>query len=125
MSAYQNDKLEKIYRNLPKINCKQLCDSSCSIIPVGELEVKRVTELLGYNPFPTPEKMLEMLQKKKPCEFTCSLLKEGKCSIYRVRPLICRLFGLTKKMKCPFGCIPERWLDDDVAKKLLKKAKYL
>lgn len=124
MSSYHDEKLEKIYKQLPKINCKQKCEASCGIIPVGKLEVNRVTQLLGYNPFPTPQEIISDLQNKKSCEFNCSLLKEGKCSIYRLRPLICRLFGLTKKMQCPHGCVPETWLDDKIAKELLKKAKY-
>jgi Fe-S-cluster containining protein len=124
MSNFHNEKLDKIYRSLPTINCQKKCDASCGIIPVGDLEVKRITEWLGYNPFPSPEEMLADLQFKKPCELGCSLLKEGQCKIYRIRPLICRLFGLIKKMQCPFGCVPSEWLDDKTAKKLLNKAKY-
>lgn len=36
----------------------------------------------------------------------------GECMAYAVRPLICRMWGLTKRMKCPYGCVPERWVDD-------------
>jgi Fe-S-cluster containining protein len=93
-------------------------------MPVGELETKRITEWLGYNPFKSLEKIASELMTKHPCDFKCSLLKEGKCSIYRIRPLICRLFGLTKKMQCPFGCVPDKWLDDNIAKGMLRKAKY-
>jgi Fe-S-cluster containining protein len=124
MSVYHNNKLDKIYRQLPTINCKGECAASCGIIPVGELEIKRISEWLGFNPFPTPEKMLEDITSNNLDNCKCSLLKEGKCTIYRLRPLICRLFGLTKKMKCPFGCVPSKWLDDATAKRLLDKAKY-
>ena len=124
MANYNDDKLDKMYKQLPKINCKQLCEASCSIIPIGDLERKRIEKWLGFNPFLTPEQIIEDLKSKSPCQFTCSLLKEGKCSIYRIRPLICRLFGLTKKMQCPFGCVPDKWMDDKVAREMLKKAKY-
>jgi hypothetical protein len=26
--------------------------------------------------------------------------------------LICRAWGLVKRMSCPFGCVPDRWLSD-------------
>jgi Fe-S-cluster containining protein len=34
----------------------------------------------------------------------------GKCTVYSVRPYICRLWGATKELACPQGCQPERWL---------------
>jgi Fe-S-cluster containining protein len=45
-------------------------------------------------------------------DLTCPLLtQDGKCSVYRVRPTICRLWGMTKDMKCPHGCKPSRWMN--------------
>ena len=42
----------------------------------------------------------------------CPLLKDGACSVYDRRPAICRLWGLTEELRCPFGCEPEeRWTD--------------
>jgi Fe-S-cluster containining protein len=121
------EKLDKIYSKLPTIKCKGDCASSCSYIPVGKLEIERITKWLGFNPFPPlDEKMINdvMDGQMDLISYQCPLLKEGKCTIYKIRPLICRLFGLTKKMRCPFGCVPSKWLDDAVAKKLLIKAKY-
>ena len=52
-----------------------------------------------------------------------ALLNErGECSVHAIRPMICRLWGLTKSMACPFGCVPERWLTEDEAHALLAKA---
>lgn len=123
MSNYKNEKLDKIYRSLPKLNCKRLCQASCSTIPVGDYEKKRIAAWLGYQPFDEPEVILEKLQRHE-FKLECSLLKEGLCSVHRMRPLICRLFGLVKGMSCPFGCVPERWLSDEEARKLLTKAEY-
>ena len=123
MGNYKDEKLDKLYKSLPKLDCKKMCHASCSVIPVGKYERKRIEKLLGENPFAEPEVILEKL-KNKDFDFTCSLLKERKCQIYRIRPLICRLFGLVKGMRCPFGCIPERWLTDEEAKEFLKKANY-
>ncbi len=124
MSNYHNEKLDKIYRKLPKLNCKGKCTDSCSLIKVAELERKRIKDFLGHDPFIQSDKFLETVMSLKPEEWKCSLLKEGKCSIYNMRPLICRLFGLVEKMACPFGCVPERWLSDEEAREYLTKAKY-
>lgn len=50
----------------------------------------------------------------------CTVLKEGKCSAYEQRPVLCRLFGLVKKMKCPFGCVPLRWVSDAEAGEIMR-----
>jgi Fe-S-cluster containining protein len=44
---------------------------------------------------------------------SCTMLKGGRCLGYEARPLVCRLFGVVPKMKCPWGCEPERWLTDE------------
>lgn len=122
--SYHDEKLDKIYKKLPKLKCKGLCVESCSLIKVGTIERKRITKLKGQDPFLPESDMLEFVKNNPPDTWKCSLLKDGKCSIYAVRPLICRLFGLVKKMRCPFGCEPERWLTDEEAKLFLTRAKY-
>lgn len=124
MTSYHNEKLDKLYKKLPKLKCKGECVASCSLIKVGELERKRITKLTGSDPFIKERDMLDFVKANPPETWTCSLLKAGKCTVYHVRPLICRLFGLVKKMKCPYGCVPERWVTDEEAKELLKKARY-
>lgn len=50
----------------------------------------------------------------------CGLLDDrGKCSVYDIRPMICRLFGLSLAIQCPFGCVPEHWLNSGEGKALL------
>lgn len=123
MSNYHNEKLDKIYKKLPKLNCKGKCTDACSLIRVGKYERERITKMLGNDPFIPTDGFLEVIQKPQ-CEWACKLLKDGKCTIYSLRPLICRLFGLVKKMQCPFGCMPEKWLTDKEASEFLVKAKY-
>ena len=36
-------------------------------------------------------------------KLTCKFRVDGKCSIYPVRPMLCRLIGVTKGMKCKYG----------------------
>jgi len=97
-------RITEIYNSLPKIECKKKCTNSCGPIAMSEAEWKRLT--FGDN-----------LHCNDNLE--CPFLEDGLCSIYNRRPLICRLFGLVRKMKCPYGCIPEKWLSDSEAYLLL------
>lgn len=59
-------------------------------------------------------------------DIACPLLTiDGRCSVYKHRPLICRLFGVVKKLQCPFGCEPSRWLSDEEAFKMLEQIRTL
>ncbi|MDX6649701.1 MAG: uncharacterized protein QOJ97_1652 [Solirubrobacteraceae bacterium] len=42
-----------------------------------------------------------------PDDSVCPALDKGLCSVYGVRPMICRLWGIGEQMKCPHGCKPE------------------
>lgn len=99
-------KLQAIYDSLPKMACQGKCQQCCG--PIGL--------------FPAEIQNLQESNQAIPCIFgdlTCSALRQGQCSIYADRPLICRLWGLTKRMQCPFGCQPDRWLSDKEAKRLM------
>ncbi len=37
----------------------------------------------------------------------CPYLKNGRCSIYPVRPMVCKLWGNGNEMPCMFGCAPK------------------
>jgi Fe-S-cluster containining protein len=40
-------------------------------------------------------------------EHGCSMLDEhGRCTVYDIRPMICRLYGTMETMPCPHGCLP-------------------
>lgn len=121
-------KLEKIYSQLPHIICKKKCHTSCGPILMSEVERERIKQKIGRDPFlqSFDEFLHRLMQKDRDC-MTCPLLKKDTnlCTIYDIRPLICRLFGLVKKLRCPHGCIPSRWLTDKEAKKLIDKANRL
>lgn len=86
--------IEEVYSNIPaSIQCKGLCQGSCGPIAMTEVEWERIVDKTGSEP--TVDNF-----------GTCSLLVDGKCSVYEIRPLICRLWGLAKEMECPFGCVP-------------------
>lgn len=62
---------------------------------------------------------------KLDCGFgpSCTMLTDDRrCSVYEIRPLICRLWGITRSMPCPYGCKPDRVVEDDEAMLMLHEA---
>jgi uncharacterized protein len=104
-------KLDELYKQIPvTIKCQGLCQESCGPIAMTEVEFERISETSGTTPCINESGI-------------CSLLKDGKCSVYSIRPVICRLFGLIESMKCPFGCVPTpRYLTKEEGFKILSKA---
>ena len=100
---------DKLYRSLPTIHCKGLCYDNCGPIAASEFEIRRL-EQAANAPLTIDDNL------------TCSMLKENRCSVYAYRPLVCRLFGLVKQMKCEHGCTPSRRLTEPEAFRLLSKA---
>jgi hypothetical protein len=94
----KRSQLQKIYAKIPKIDCKGLCHESCGVILVSDAEHKILKKKAGVAP------------SFNPTTLTCNLLKDGRCTAYRDRPFICRLWGVVKGLKCPYGCEPEKWL---------------
>lgn len=86
--------VEKVYSEIPvSIQCKGLCQESCGPIAMTKVEWDRIVDKSGSEPTVDDHG-------------TCSLLVDGKCSVYEIRPVICRLWGMAKEMECPFGCEP-------------------
>lgn len=102
------EEIEAIYAALPALKCKGLCAESCGPILASEAETKRIQIRAGQ--FPRPAK-----------DLMCSALKEGMCSIYSIRPFICRIWGAEESMKCPWGCKPEKYLTKRESYALLDK----
>jgi len=110
--AIRSVELDRAYASLPRLDCQRKCQESCGPIVFSGEERERITRRFGFFP---PQHFPESL--------TCPLLDtQGDCSVHDIRPMICRLWGLTKSMACPFGCVPERWLTDTEAHALLAKA---
>lgn len=107
--------LKAIYRTLPKVECRGLCQECCGPVAMTRLERDRVERHLGDKP------KLQSLQR-------CPVLSDaGRCLAYDVRPLSCRLWGVVDnpKMRCPHGCVPERWLTDKEASDFLNAVRVL
>ena len=107
------NQIEEIYSQIPNINCKRKCQEACGPIMMSPLEQNRINEHLG--------KSIDFLSSKQ-----CPLLSIfGNCSIYEIRPLICRIYGTVKALECPHDCLPDKWLDDTKAQKLIQHLQTL
>lgn len=91
--------IERLYAEIPVVQCKGLCSASCGLIPMMQVEEIRLRKAVG-RPLPLV----------KDGSLECSHLTDaGRCGVYESRPLICRLWGQVDnpKMKCPHGCAPD------------------
>lgn len=108
------DRLDRLYASLPSIDCKRQCAESCGPIALGIAEYDRIKQRLGTVPTADWQETLD-----------CPLLADGLCSVYDIRPVLCRLWGVIEAMRCPWGCIPERYLTPEEAHAALIEAGLL
>jgi Fe-S-cluster containining protein len=94
--------LQSLYDSMPKLQCQGHCHSSCGPIEMSAAEHKRIHERTG--------KAVDV----NDC-LTCNMLSPitKTCTVYDIRPALCRLWGLTEGMPCPWGCRPEGGLIPD------------
>jgi hypothetical protein len=94
------EKLEALYARLPTVQCRGLCFIACGPVPMTRLEADRMRKADSGHRLP-------MIHEDVSCVY---LTKNKRCSVYDVRPLVCRAWGTLKAMCCMHGCIPDRWL---------------
>src|SRR5438093_2820085 len=96
--AIRSVELDRAYASLPRLDCQRKCQAACGPIVFSGEERWRIMRRIGAWP-----------QRQFPESLTCPFLDllTGDCSVHDIRPMICRLWGLTKSMACPFGCVPE------------------
>jgi hypothetical protein len=104
--------LRRVWARVPQPVCQGKCAESCGPIAMSPEERRMIEERTG-EPFET--------------DFTCPLLKLGLCSVYDIRPMVCRLWGATEGMACPHGCLPPsgRLLTDDEGMAILADAMFI
>lgn len=96
--------LADLYAQVPELDCKGLCHTSCGVIECSRREHERIIETSGVR-IPT---MMEFVEIDRAGEMiVCPALgPDNRCTVYDVRPMICRLWGATVPMPCPYGCKP-------------------
>ena len=121
------DPLAAIYAGLPRIDCQRKCWRSCGTIPVhrAELVQIRAAAFRAVSTSPFLDGVDQMVDTSTGMCPHLSPMRE--CEIHEARPLICRLFGIVDidLMRCPWGCVPERWLSDAESRALLEEVRAL
>ncbi len=108
-------RLKHFYSRLPKVACQMKCGgpilNTCTIVSGTELERQRIEAAVGR----------ESLKIKD--VNVCPLLKDGKCTVYELRPTVCRMWGSWAwQPSCPYGCKADRTLTREEAMALLQEA---
>lgn len=103
--------LRELWARVPKvIDCQRKCAASCGPIGCTEKERSLIEERSGR------------VLRSEGSRRDCSMLKGDRCTVYSIRPLICRLWGVVESMSCPHGCKPERTLTDQEGLAIMAEA---
>lgn len=105
--------LEQLYASLPAIECKGRCHDACTVIDASELERERIQARgVELPPGMSHTRHLKLIDQGKAPR--CPALGPlNTCTVYDVRPMICRAFGMTldprtgRGLMCEHGCIPD------------------
>lgn len=120
-------KIDGLLSGLPTFECKEGCFDCCGPVELSRLEYMRCVQASGR----TAEDIKQQMQNNlKQGIYACPLLnaETGRCTVYDVRPAICRLFGAVKgELLCPHGYAPESstLLTNEQSKGILRKVNEL
>lgn len=95
--------LQALYDRVPDIGCKGLCSYTCTSIDASARERQRIREA-GVV---LPEAGLMARLNASVDGYRCPALVDDRCSVYEVRPMICRLGGVSEALPCAHGCEPD------------------
>jgi Fe-S-cluster containining protein len=95
--------LDRLYARVPDINCRGECWSACGPIDAGPAEKLRMRKA-GVKLPPRDVAVRKLLDDG---DYECPALDDGRCSVYSVRPMICRWWGAMADFRCPWGCLPD------------------
>lgn len=119
--AERDARLAAIYASVPSAECKGLCQDSCGPLPMTVHEARRLRR--SGKPIPHEDEAVVTLAATG--SYVCPALVDGRCSIYEMRPLICRLYGAVDHpaLRCPHGCAPaDGFLSAERAAELIEDA---
>lgn len=116
-------KIDELLSGLPTFQCKEGCFDCCGPVKLSRLEYLRCIKVSGRSAKDVKQQMQNNLKQGI---YACSLLdtETKKCTVYEVRPAICRLFGVVKgELLCPHGYAPESsaLISDEQSREILRK----
>jgi Fe-S-cluster containining protein len=95
--------IRNIWDRIPDVACTGKCADYCRAIAMSQAELDMVRERIPSFPG-----ILEALRNADDGDqLMCPALMFGRCTIHEVRPTVCRMFGVSEKLPCPYGCEPE------------------
>ena len=100
-------KIDELLSALPTFRCKEGCFDCCGPVIISRLEYMRCIQASGRT---AKDIKRQMQNNLKQGVYTCPLLdaETKRCSVYAVRPAICRLFGVVRgELVCPHGYGPD------------------
>jgi hypothetical protein len=106
MSRKSRIRIEDLYSLIPGLGCPGGCIDCCRVFGIPSqtrIETKRIADYLAA----------EGRRIKTARGTTCPYISPGGCTIYPVRPLICRLYGVAPNVPCREGVRPLRLLHED------------
>ena len=113
-------RIDAILSTIPSFKCKEGCADCCGPIRLSRLEYHRCVKVSGRTAQDVRRHMEKNVKQKT---YQCPLLdkKSNRCSVYAVRPAICRIFGTTKELSCPHGYAPDsaHILSEEKAREIL------
>lgn len=101
--------LEDIYAAVPEAHCQGLCTDYCGPVGGSRQEIRRARDA-GVDLMTPTRGIFQLGTVGLPLIPKCPALVDGRCSIYGLRPLICRVWGVSSELPCEYGCQPDRIL---------------
>jgi len=100
-------KLDDIYRQIPSASCPEGCGQCCGPVFPSLAELRNIKGYcLGHH---LEYKAFLDITDDGSCPY---LTAQKECSIYPVRPFLCRILAASIDLPCPLGkCIPQRVLN--------------
>lgn len=111
MAQNRRRQLRELYARVPSANCQGICVDSCGPIEGSDLEMATLRKQ-GIHLEPRAVSVARLAAGE---DYTCPALVDGACTVYDDRPLICRLWGVTEGLPCPYGCEPDEIIPDPEA----------
>ncbi len=99
------------YAAIPSFICRPGCSDCCGPHPWTKAEHERIAAWLAERGRPL----------LRATGLDCPYIENGRCSIYEVRPFICRLYGTVEGLRCPHGCGPARLLSEHERRHLMSQ----
>lgn len=119
-------RLQRVFDRIPDIRCEGHCHGACGPIAISEVEDEAIRVFCDANGVRyaaltggIQEAVARM--EEAGCASCPYLDEEKRCMVYPVRPAICRMFGVSESMPCPWGCVREGALTDRQTWKILRR----